>query len=187
MLRLQLASLRNCYDVIFKDYFRVLGNLWVIARVRPATDQEQGKNLASIATSSTPKPAMTITRCREKVQGGEVAEQKDFPLDAVFGGTTSNEMIADKISPIFGAVVEGLNISIIVDGQSNTGKSYSMVDGPHSIAASAAARIFAEITVSETQGWKWDVRCTIQELYHTGVSDLMHKPGPNQPSSILHK
>ncbi|KAL9002241.1 MAG: hypothetical protein Q9188_004813 [Gyalolechia gomerana] len=162
--------LKAKYDFLFQDYGLILKELiqtwrrvWVVARIKPLEGEHSRLLTISTRTSHTVTVAPRSTS----------DSTKRFTVDQIFDQDVPNELVFERISPVIIAALDYQKVCIIADGQSNSGKSYTMFERGDSIASLAAASIFSEMANWENRGWKWSMSCLILENSKKGTYNLL--------------
>ncbi|KAL8668257.1 MAG: hypothetical protein Q9202_000235 [Teloschistes flavicans] len=188
-LQHSLRRERERYENLFTQMQRIRGNVWVAARMRDMNSSEKYSDRSE--TSAFTIDGVNAHVCSIKPPG--ILVQLDF----AFGPNDSNEYVGRDLAPILGALLDSHNVCIIADGQSNTGKSYTMYSGPNSLVASAVSRIFFIVqsiddartyhkSLSKTGGVesRWQLKLSVLEIYLEKTYDLLSPRGCKSPLEV---
>ncbi|KAM0796550.1 P-loop containing nucleoside triphosphate hydrolase protein, partial [Usnea florida] len=97
---------------------------------------------------------------------------KQFTFNCVLAPPISTRAVFEKVEPLTQATLQGFNLYIIADGQSGSGKSYTIINGPSPIATSAITSLFTEIHRGNPD-YKILMTCSILEIYKEQARDLL--------------
>ncbi|KAL8867138.1 MAG: hypothetical protein Q9174_005854, partial [Haloplaca sp. 1 TL-2023] len=167
------------YSISVQAQWRDAGGIWVIARVRPLRDDEDASLSAGITVETSTCDTVRIPRRENRTPGQSplpVASHEHYRLRRAFSQFESNKTIIDDLSPLFHHIIDTEHTYIVVDGQSGSGKSYTMLTGPNAIATVAAERIFADERW-EADAWETRITCSAVEVYLDNAVDLLLLPG----------
>ena len=170
---------------IMFEQFDKRPNVWVVVRFRDKIPSDDGE--APLHYSHARKEChqeLSIYRWqddwvdetqRKKVPSvKERMAPKPYIVDHVFEPSASNIQVFETMKPLIKMFLDGRQICIIADGQSGTGKSYTMLNGPEPIAASAAHMIFDDLNSTKLSGWEYSIECSILEICQERPKDLLH-------------
>lgn len=163
------AALSSSYTVLSKELMASQRSVLVMARVRPC----KGEDPHFLEISVSPRHTVSLP---DRVRGPALSGRRTFEMDQVFGPCSSTETVFERIRPFLPSAFEGQALSVLADGQSNTGKSYTMFDGPGAIIKLASAEVFSAIAGFEKNRWTCDLVCSVAEVYLDNLKDLIDKP-----------
>ena len=187
-LNKQLGDCKDMVNRTCRESFLARDNVWVVVRIRDPISTDDGEPLLQFSsdgrTMQLPPPRQQDPTRRFE---GTITS-KSFTFDCVFRPPISNRRVFEKVEPLTQAALSGYNLCIIADGQSGSGKSYTMMNGPGAIATSAVTSIFAELQGSTYLDYKASVSCSILEMYRDRPRDLLGDKDfhiPQEPGAPL--
>ena len=143
-----------------RDLFLSRGSVWTVLRIRDQTDAD-GEEARLEYTFDRKRMAIAINGFKE------------FVFDCVLIPPISTRAVFEKVEPLTQATLEGFNLYIIADGQSGSGKSYTMINGPSPIVTSAVTSLYTELNGARLCDYKVSVTCSILEIYKGQPRDLL--------------
>ena len=162
-----------------RDLFLARGNVWVVVRIRDRTDADREE--PSLRYWST---GVKLQLCPDQDTAFlESTRSKRFSFDCVLTPPISTRAVFEQVEPLTQAALEGFNLCIIADGQSGSGKSYTMMNGPDPIAGSTVTSLFTELHASRDSDYKVSVTCSILEFYQNRARDLVSNTEVKIPQS----
>lgn len=172
-LRREKEVLANMMRRACRESFLARGNVWTVARIRDPIGTDEGEPRLQYSLDAT-RTQLRIPLHQDPTRPvEEMATVKPFTFDCVLTPPVSNRVVFEKFETLTQAVLDGFNLCIIADGQSGSGKSYTMMNGPTAIAASAMTSIFAELHNSMSFDYKVSVTCSVLEIYKEHPRDLL--------------
>ena len=132
-------------------------------------------------TFDSAQPAVRVTK-------GQTCFEGEF--DAVLPPESSQERVYDEVHDCVRHVLAGKNATVFAYGQTNSGKTYTML-GPssaggssletvtddHGIMPRAMAELLSAKAAAEERGETMSIRCTYLQVYNERVLDLLaHDP-----------
>ncbi|KAH0039644.1 hypothetical protein KCU78_g1271, partial [Aureobasidium melanogenum] len=165
-------ALEEHISALVQELFLLSRRPLVMARVRGLRTDEGGQNCAQISTRQ-PNGVIKIRTSKSSIQGEERWLWHEFLLNFVFGPDSTNYQISKAVLPMINVGLAGENIMIVVDGQTGTGKSYTMFTGPDSIASQVASKVFSLPNISQDKASERDIRFMAIELSKDGTVDLL--------------
>jgi kinesin family member C1 len=173
------------YSFLSSQLFKATGRVWAMARVRGPTGTDDGKSLANITIPTNPdtEPLVLVTTSTS-INNKPKQTKNPYFFTHSFAPSASNSDVFNVLQPMLRVSLEGLNACIITDGQTGTGKSYTMFSGPAPIAAQAAAEIFTHFAVMERDGWSWKATCWAVEVYKSEPRDRLVGARVKQPVEV---
>ncbi|GAB7357345.1 hypothetical protein MBLNU459_g8296t1 [Dothideomycetes sp. NU459] len=161
------ASLNSRIDQTFLG--RSLNTIELRCHLRSYSDSPSSLSFPSFSSSPT------------------IATAPSLEFDHVFDRHYSNQDVFCEIRPVIESVFEGLNVCIIADGQSRSGKTYTMLRGGQGAVIPAATELaFSRLTATEVRKERRLARCEIAEIHCEEIKDLLldldmtpeDQPGP---------
>ena len=157
--------------------FTAQRSIWLLIRVRALSNKE-------IATIST-LPLTTFKPCfiRDKVSltchpAQDVSEStstpEPFTIDHYFGPSSNNGDIYDEVEPLMNIFFHGRDVCIFTDGQSGSGKSYTMFKGIDALSLLIARSVFSWKCAKVD---KRHVTCSVIEIYLDQLYNLQATVG----------
>lgn len=95
-----------------------------------------------------------------------------FQIDHYFGLWTNRDVYSE-VEPLIDIVVNGYDVYILTDGQSDSGKSWTMFKGTDAIAPFVAAFVMAWKDAEVPEGRERDNKCSAIETYNDRLKDLL--------------
>ena len=172
------------YDRMAKELFLATDDITTMVRVRGPIGTDANQNPADIRFPAERSDVIEIHTSRTDVVGKVVPDVRKFKFNHLFGAEASNEDLFKRVAPAIAAALEGRNLCAMIDGQSNTGKSFAMFTGPHAIAPSAAIQIFDRMSILRDQGWVFSVTCSAIENHLGHLNDLLVSKSDSYPSKM---
>ena len=165
-LRNDNRIVRQARDLASRRLFASCGDIWVMLRIRDRNlGQQQGTSGVNLLNDGI----------------GQFVPRRVGPADQpvefhhVFPAATSNLDVFGEISPLIDAACEGANVCIIADGQSATGKTYTMLNGHQSLAYMIASRIFEARDDRQACSLPYRVGISAWEVYKNNVQVLLER------------
>lgn len=156
------------------------GNVRVFCRIRPRL--------------STGPEAVTEIKDGELMGRGVsiVTNQKtmQFTYDRVFGPASRQEEVFEEVSALVQSALDGYHVCIFAYGQTNSGKTYTMLGGPApeqaGIIPRALKQLFVEAQGAAAQGWTYEMQVAMLEIYNEEIRDLVgNGPPPGKKHTII--
>lgn len=165
------------------------GNIRVFARVRPPTAGEAGE-------ASPGRPVVAFTQAGEMAGRGLELRQPaaaggkggsgdvqthNFGFDKVFTPSASQGEVFEEISQLVQSALDGYKVCIFAYGQTGSGKTHTMMGSPEDpgMIPRAMDQIFACAKELAAQGWRYDMRAAMLEIYNEELRDLLGKGPPS--------
>ena len=159
-LNQQNAALGGMMRRATRHLFLARRNVWTVLRFRDRTNADGEE------------PSLDYTFDRKRMAIG-MKSCKQFIFDCVLAPPISNRAAFEQVEPLTQATLEGFNLCIMADGQSGSGKSYTLINGPSPIATSAVNSLFTELHGDKVCDYKVFVTCSILEIYKNQPRDLL--------------
>lgn len=153
-------------------------------RVRGTINTDANQVRADIRFPADQSDVTEIRTSRTDPLGKVVPDVRKFRFNHQFDSSASNEDLFERVTPAIAAALERRNLCAMIDGQSNTGKSFAMFTAPHAIAPSAAIQMFDRISILSDQGWVCSVKCSAIENHLGNLKDLLVSKSDSYPSKI---
>ncbi|CAH9052435.1 unnamed protein product [Cuscuta epithymum] len=154
------------------------GNIRVFCRVRPALsdDAVTAEKVVSFPTSTE-----ALGRGIDLLHNGQ---KHSFTFDKVFVPEASQKDVFDEISQLVQSALDGYKVCIFAYGQTGSGKTYTMMGNPGSLDQQgliprALDQVFQTRQSHQAQGWKYDMKVSMLEIYNESIRDLL---SPNRSS-----
>lgn len=164
--------------------FKDRPNIWVVVRFRDKIPSDEGKPTLpyrhvrkksyeelSIDLPQDTRLDQSQSRRVRSIKGKTAPAFRIF--DYILFPPASNISVFETIKPMIEILVNGRQVCIMADGQSGTGKSYTMLKGPEPVAALAAQAIFDGLNAAKGLGWEYSVECSILEIQQEHPNDLL--------------
>ncbi|GCC26064.1 hypothetical protein chiPu_0004478 [Chiloscyllium punctatum] len=164
----QVTCSRTSQTPIFKCSLAVRMNIDVVARVRPSRRPEQGLRLQ---ISEDGKTIYTVSGGGASCRFQEIFDQ-NAPTQAIFTRT---------VQPLLSVFTEGMNACVVVFGETNSGKSYTLVGEENdrlAIIPLTIDYIFGAPYLQKLQATAmWSLSISMYEIYAEVVKDLLDSSG----------
>ncbi|KAE8743646.1 hypothetical protein FOCC_FOCC010790 [Frankliniella occidentalis] len=151
-------------------------NVRVVLRVRPLAEQETLSGCRQITSVDSSCNSISVTNPQAPAE----EPPKVFTFDTVFDTDSTQLDVYNRVAaPIVNKTLAGYNGTILVYGQTGTGKTYTM-EGLHSdpalrgIIPNSFIHIFSHIAQAK-EDTKFLVRVSYYEIYNEEVRDLLGK------------
>ena len=176
-------------------------DIWVVVRFRGQIPSDEGKPTLQwrhVRHESHEELSIDLSQDMrlDGSQSGRIQSVKGKTalgpriFDYILFPPASNVSVFETMKPMIGLLVNGRQVCIVADGQSGTGKSYTMLKGPDPVAALAAQAIFDGLNIAKRSGWEYSVECSILEICQEQPNDLLIpalKDDRKQPSNSAPK
>ena len=174
-LQIQCDSLRQkCYS---EKTFTAKQPIWMLVRVRKVLEDME----------ETAGSLLMEFQCRSTQDGVSLSCQGEpgrtatvFEIDHYFASSSTNREVYREIEPLMDIVFYGEDVCFFADGQSGSGKSWTMFKGADAIAPSIAESIMTWKDTEAVEGWTREVQCSAVEVYMDKVKDLLSPDGIQQ-------
>ena len=104
-----------------------------------------------------------------------------FTFDRVFGPQARQEEVFEEVSAMVQSALDGYHVTIFAYGQTNAGKTYTMLGSKENegIIPRAVRQVFSTAEESAKEhGWKYTLRAAMLEIYNEELRDLLGKGPP---------
>ena len=174
-LQIQYDCLRQkCYS---EKKFTAKQPIWMLVRVRKVLEDME----------ETASSLLMEFQCRSTQDGVSLSCQGEpgrtatvLKIDHYFASSSTNREVYREIEPLMDIVFYGEDVCFFADGQSGSGKSWTMFKGADAIAPSVAESIMTWKDTEAIEGWKREVQCSAVEVYMDEVKDLLSPDGIQQ-------
>ncbi|XP_072916398.1 coiled-coil domain-containing protein 78 isoform X2 [Hemitrygon akajei] len=143
-------------------------NIDVVGRIRPARRPEQGH---SLQISSEGKTIYTALGGGASCSFQEVFDQR----------VSTQEVFSRAVEPLLNVFTEGMNACVAMFGESNSGKSYTLIGEKNDRFAIVPLTIDYIFGKSKLQNLRvtatWTLSMSMYEIYAEGLKDLLHSSG----------
>ncbi|RDX94254.1 Kinesin-like protein KIN-14A, partial [Mucuna pruriens] len=171
---------------LFNDLLTSKGNIRVFCRTRPLFEDE-GPSVVEFPDGYT----IRVNTGDESLSNGK----KDFEFDRVYGPHVGQAELFSDVQPLMQSALDGYNVSIFAYGQTNSGKTHTMValsffcyEGS-SYDRGLYARCFEELfdlaNLDTTSTSRYKFCVTVCELYNEQTRDLLLESGKSMPKLCL--
>jgi kinesin family protein C1 len=167
------------------------GNVRVFCRVRPPTTETEQAKLAL----SAPEDGELAGRGVEIAQAGaggpstKGPQRHVFTFDKVFGPRSGQSEVFEEVSALVQSALDGYRVTVFAYGQTNAGKTYTMLGRPGSetegIIPRAVRQVFSTAAAAAEQGWKYEMRAAMLEIYNEELKDLLGKGPPAGKKHVI--
>lgn len=161
------------------------GNIRVFCRVRPLVAHDALTQSAAVdqllqfpSSGDLLGRAVALQVPADKPQ--QAPQKYDFAFDKVFAPAAGQEEVFDEISQLVQSALDGYKVCIFAYGQTGSGKTHTMLGTPEErgMIPRAMDQIFASSAAMEAQGWSFDMRASMLEIYNEEYKDLLGKALP---------
>ncbi|XP_067859476.1 coiled-coil domain-containing protein 78 isoform X2 [Heptranchias perlo] len=143
-------------------------NIDVVGRIRPAWRAEQGHSLQISEEGKTIYTALG--------EGASCSFQEVFGQNA-----STREIFTKTVEPLLSVFAEGMNVCIVVVGETDSGKSYTLIGEKNdrlAIVPLTIDYIFDTPYLQNLQATAmWSLSISMYEIYAEVLKDLLHSSG----------
>ncbi|KAG5502929.1 hypothetical protein JKF63_04702 [Porcisia hertigi] len=114
-------------------------------------------------------------------------DSKTYDPDFTFPPTSTQEDVFQACRPILQCVKEGMNGTIMVYGQTGTGKTYTMLgseDGEHGLVYKVVADMLDHVQQKITDGAQCALTLSMIEIYNERLTDMLSPNGEEEVTLI---
>lgn len=173
----QIGALEHENSHYRKELIRLKGKVWTFARVRPKIDQDEEDHFLDLTSRDRYNSSLIL-------RGGQIDEKHssnaEYHFDRVFHHTDTNQTVYEHIKPIVQAAIEGLDVAIILDGPSGSGKSYTMFEPPHGVAFAVGSHVFHRSSLEQDPSGHMQTKISGFKVYREKLLDATDKKGTQQ-------
>lgn len=164
----------------------------------PAARDMERQGIQEVDASCLPIRSIAVHQTRHNATStGTNAFSESFTFDHMFDASSSQEDVYEKVEPLILNALDGYSICIFAYGQTGSGKTFSMegdISEPRlrGITPRAMATIFDRAAMLREEGWHYEYRCSVIEIYNDTILDLLQSPsiyasgGPAHQQSNYH-
>ncbi len=107
-------------------------------------------------------------------------QKYNFAFDRVFGPTAGQTEVFEEIEQLVQSAMDGYKVCIFAYGQTGSGKTHTMLGRPgdHGMIPRAMDMLFSTSNALGKQGWKFELRASMLEIYNEEYKDLLGKGPP---------
>ncbi|KAL4519310.1 hypothetical protein Ndes2526A_g00403 [Nannochloris sp. 'desiccata'] len=181
------ATRRRLHNTILE----LKGNVRVFCRVRPPTTDTEDSKLALAA----PQEGDLAGRGVEIAQAGNGGpstkgpQRHVFTFDKVFGPSSGQCEVFEEVSMLVQSALDGYRVTVFAYGQTNAGKTHTMLGRPgqdtEGIIPRAVRQVFSTAAAAAEQGWKYEMRAAMLEIYNEELKDLLGKGPPAGKKHVI--
>ncbi|KAK9808744.1 hypothetical protein WJX72_002933 [[Myrmecia] bisecta] len=165
------------------------GNIRVFCRVRPLLPAGSACAVAQIQYPTSGDLKGRGIELQVATVQSQQPQTYDFAFDRVFGCAAKQEEVFEEISQLVQSALDGYKVCIFAYGQTGSGKTHTLVGmlgsaDERGMIPRAMDQVFVEAKALESQGWNFEMRASMLEIYNEEIRDLLGK-GP--PASKKHQ
>ena len=169
-LEVQLTESEKHRRKLHNEIQELKGNVRVYVRIRPF--------LPSDGPQETQTQAITYdVKGRDLSVVHPIHPTKRFRFDHIVRPFQGQESIFEQVIPFIQSALDGYHVCLLGYGQSGSGKTYTMIGsgtGPmQGILPRAGVWILQSCRDLKEQGWTYDVKATMIEIYNETIQDLL--------------
>eukprot|EP01084_Bolivina_argentea_P155919 271696_1 len=171
----------NCFSAIFLDEVVInfttmsnVDNVKVAVRCRPLNERERKLKTKYVIEVDIENNQIALRKPRND------KSIKSFRFDNVYGeNSTQKEVYEDTAYPLVESVLEGYNGTIFADGQTSSGKTYTMMGSGHNdgVIHRAIKAIFKSLAKANDR--QFALRVSYLEIYNENIKDLLNPKKQN--------
>ncbi|KAK3278778.1 hypothetical protein CYMTET_13301 [Cymbomonas tetramitiformis] len=176
---LQLMQGEEIRRKMHNTIMELKGNIRVFARVRPLTEPEASQESAAAGSAGSilsfpgGLEASTI-----QVDTG-AKDTFSFSFDRVFGPMSSQGAVFEEISQLVQSALDGKKVCVFAYGQTGSGKTHTMMGTSNAetdlagMVPRSIQQIFNAAAELTRQGWEYNMRASMLEIYNEEIRDLL--------------
>nr|VDC78580.1 unnamed protein product [Brassica rapa] len=180
----RISPLINEKKKLFNDLLTAKGNIKVFCRARPLFEDE-GPSVIEFPGDCT----ICVNTSDDTVSN----PKKDFEFDRVYGPHVGQAALFNDVQPFVQSALDGSNVSIFAYGETNAGKTYTMVtilflflsNSTNSHDRGLYARCFEELfdlaNSDATSTSRFSFSVSVFEIYNEQIRDLLWETESNLP------
>lgn len=173
------------------------GNVRVFCRVRPLSHSESTSAVAVMDRNSGGELAGRGLEISSSSGNGGGNSSKtsnpqkySFAFDKVFGPSASQADVFEEVSALVQSALDGYRVCIFAYGQTNAGKTHTMLGRPggeedEGIIPRAVRQVFASAAAATAQGWRYEMKAAMLEIYNEEIRDLIGKGPPDGKKHVI--
>lgn len=162
------------------ELIRLRGKVWFYLRLRPKVDRDKENQYLDLTSPDDFHHSLNLP--------GGIDEKHPidthYEFDRVFHHTDTNHDVYEHVRPMVQAAMEGLDVAIILEGPSGSGKSYTMFEQPDGIAFSVARHILQLPSDGEGSSGQMQIRISNFKVYMENILDATISKGENPPLHV---
>nr|XP_057944377.1 kinesin-like protein KIFC3 isoform X2 [Doryrhamphus excisus] len=154
---------KKCHN----ELVRLKGNIRVLCRVRPVSQQEtDSAHTRTMLTFDPDDDAILYLTNKGKVM--------TFDLDKVFRPQATQEEVFQEVQSLVTSCIDGFNVCIFAYGQTGSGKTYTMEGVPEDpgLNQRALRLLFSQVT-DKRPDWEYEISVSMVEIYNETLRDLL--------------
>ncbi|XP_061731647.1 kinesin-like protein KIFC3 isoform X2 [Nerophis ophidion] len=154
---------KKCHN----ELVRLKGNIRVLCRVRPISQQEtDSADVRTMLTFDPDDDAILYLTNKGKVM--------TFDLDKVFRPQATQEEVFQEVQSLVTSCIDGYNVCIFAYGQTGSGKTYTMEGVPEDpgLNPRALRLLFSEV-MDKSPDWEYKISVSMVEIYNETLRDLL--------------
>ncbi|KAL4854429.1 Kinesin-like protein KIN-14C [Chlorella vulgaris] len=171
------------------------GNIRVFCRVRPPATGEAAEAAPGRPVVAYPAAGELAGRglelCQPAAAGGSSkggsrdVQAHNFGFDKVFAPEATQGEVFEEISQLVQSALDGYKVCIFAYGQTGSGKTHTMMGTPQKpgMIPRAMDQVFAAARELAAQGWRYEMRAAMLEIYNEELRDLL---GAGPPAGKKH-
>jgi kinesin family protein C1 len=181
------ATRRRLHNTILE----LKGNVRVFCRVRPPKSDNEQEKLALAA----PQQGELAGRGVEIAQPGaggpstKGPQRHVFTFDKVFGPCSDQSEVFEEVSALVQSALDGYKVCLFAYGQTGAGKTHTMIGRPgeetEGVIPRAVRQVFSTAAAAAEQGWKYEMRAAMLEIYNEELKDLIGKGPPAGKKHVI--
>ena len=185
------ATRRRLHNTILE----LKGNVRVFCRVRPPTNVEQKNSQVALAAPQTGELAgrgVEVSQVAASSGGPSAAkgpQRHVFTFDRVFGPQSGQMEVFEEVSALVQSALDGYRVTVFAYGQTNAGKTFTMLGRPgaetEGIIPRAVRQVFGTAAAAAEQGWRYEMRAAMLEIYNEDIKDLLGKGPPAGKKHVI--
>ncbi|KAI8030343.1 Kinesin-like protein KIN-14A [Camellia lanceoleosa] len=162
----RISPLINEKKRLFNDLLIAKGNIKVFCRTRPIFEDE-GPSVVEFPDDCTIRIPTGVD---------DVANpKKDFEFDRVYGPHVGQAELFSDVQPFVQSALDGYNVSVFAYGQTQSGKTHTMVGSSHDrgLYARSFEELFDLSNSDTTSISRFNFSVTVFEIYNEQIRDLL--------------
>nr|XP_033816559.1 kinesin-like protein KIF18B isoform X2 [Geotrypetes seraphini] len=165
------------------------GNVLVVVRVRPLSQQEQEGNQHRVVqvvdpsvlvlNPEEPEPTRNFAGVRVQEPPKRKTREQKFVFDHVFGEAAGQQEVFQHITKdILDGVLNGCNCSVFAYGATGAGKTHTMLGDERDPGIMYLTMIELYRRMEEQEDKRYEVLISYLEVYNEQIQDLLEPQGP---------
>lgn len=178
--REMLEETKKDNEKLLAELARLRGNVCTYLRLRPKVNRDEENQYIDL---TSPDDFHHWLILRGGIDTKHLTDTH-YEFDRVFHPTDTNRDVYEHVRPIVQAAREGLDVAIILEGPSGSGKSYTMSEQPDGIAFSVAHHIFQLPGEGTGSSRPMPIRISNFKVYKENILDATVSKGENPPLHV---